>query len=115
MTRRDAQDTLKAWLKDFIVPAGAVLVTATGAWMRMEHVASEHDRRLAQLEASVARVFSAGPDGFSDPFLHSTHDLYLRHAIEDKYVTTDQWGEWRRSFFQLNPSIISPTLDALGR
>jgi hypothetical protein len=112
MTRHGASERVSSWLKDFAIPAGAVLVTATGAWMRMEYVAGDHSRRMADMEARLSRVFDIGPDGISDPFLHGAHDLYLQHAIDGRYVTVEQWREWHRSFHQLNPQLIQPRTDA---
>lgn len=112
MTRHDSQERVaRSWLKDWIIPAGAVLVTATGAWVRMEHVAGEHNRRLADVETRVSRLFDVGPDGFSDPFLHSAHDLHLRHEINGRFVTKQQWDEWRRVFHQLNPDLVKPRIE----
>jgi hypothetical protein len=71
-------------VKQWAIPAAAVIATATGAWVRVQDVIEEHARAIQELRESVTRSDRCGPDGFLDPAVHSAHDNHVWHWLRDE-------------------------------
>lgn len=75
---------VRNWLKEWVIPASAVLVAATAAWIRFEVAQHELAKDLEELRQAVRRGCDYGPSGFLDPAVHSAHDLHLQHFFEEQ-------------------------------
>ena len=92
MASRETTDRTLKFLKDWAIPASVMLVAATGAWVRVESVLGDHNRRLEAVELDFRRAGECGSDGFLSPTAHSAHDQHIRHFFTEELGRTG----WRR-------------------
>lgn len=71
-------------LKDWAIPTAAVLVTATGAWVRMEQMAVKTERDLLDLRKELRDGRTAISTGILDPTAHGAMDQQIRHFFEEE-------------------------------
>jgi len=97
MTEQDKEGTMIKWLKDYVIPASAALVVATGAWVRQEVKINALSKQLEENSRTIERVCAFGPTGFSDPSSHVAHDLHCEHYLK-QLLGRQGWRKFQQDY-----------------
>lgn len=73
-----------AIIRDWAIPTAAVLITATGAWVRIEHMAAQTEGELRELREELRAGRSAAGSGVLDTTTHGAMDNHIRHFFEEE-------------------------------
>jgi len=103
-------DTWKVF-KDWLVPVIAVVIAATGTWIRFEEQSKRHEKEIADLKHRMDGYLAHSIDGFCHPEVIGALDLHFRSRWEPRVLTKSEWIEWRKQFFMLNSTLDKPVMD----